>query len=68
MLQRIINPFKLINIPSPAILGFTKQICTSGLLCKAEDKREMRASLPVKDEGTLGEKSIDIDSIISTYI
>lgn len=31
---------------------------------KAEDRREMLASLPAKDEGTEGERSVDIDSLI----
>ncbi|XP_066991710.2 small ribosomal subunit protein uS11 [Anabrus simplex] len=29
-----------------------------------EDRREMLASMPVKDEGTDGEKSIDVDTLI----
>ncbi|XP_055376508.1 30S ribosomal protein S11 [Condylostylus longicornis] len=39
-------------------------ISTSSLLCKVEDRKQMLASLPKIDEGTAGEKSIDIDSLI----
>lgn len=31
---------------------------------KAEDRKEMLASIPHKDEGTQGEKSIEIDSVL----
>jgi hypothetical protein len=31
---------------------------------KSEDRREMIASMPVKDDGTVGEKSIDIDTTV----
>ncbi|KAJ8880019.1 hypothetical protein PR048_020641 [Dryococelus australis] len=33
---------------------------------KAEDRKEMLASLPAKDEGTDGERAVDIDSIIKS--
>lgn len=42
-------------------------IHTSACLAKAEDRKEMLASLPAKDEGTVGEKSVDIDTLISRY-
>lgn len=38
---------------------------TSATLCKSEDRRQMKASLPAKDEGTIGERTADIDSILS---
>ncbi|XP_055698576.1 28S ribosomal protein S11, mitochondrial [Phlebotomus papatasi] len=38
---------------------------TTSCLKKAEDRREMLASMPVRDEGTAGEKVVDIDSLIS---
>ncbi|KAI8119485.1 hypothetical protein FF38_01980 [Lucilia cuprina] len=37
---------------------------TSAILKKAEDRKEMLASMPAKDEGTAGEKSIDIDTLL----
>lgn len=37
---------------------------TNEILLKAEDRREMIKSLPVKDQGTIGEKSIDIDNLM----
>lgn len=43
-------------------------IHTSPCLGKAEDRKEMLASLPAKDEGTVGEKSVDIDTLINRYI
>lgn len=38
---------------------------TSATLSKSEDRRQMKASLPAKDEGTIGERTADIDSILS---
>ncbi|XP_030243592.1 uncharacterized protein LOC115563962 [Drosophila navojoa] len=40
-------------------------IHTSVILRKAEDRKEMLASLPAKDEGTAGEKSVDIDTLFN---
>ncbi|XP_067616309.1 uncharacterized protein mRpS11 isoform X2 [Eurosta solidaginis] len=37
---------------------------SSVVFLKAEDRKGMMASLPDKDEGTSGEKSIDIDGLI----
>ncbi|CAD6994792.1 28S ribosomal protein S11, mitochondrial [Ceratitis capitata] len=37
---------------------------TTTFLKKVEDRKGMMASLPAKDEGTTGEKSIDIDTLI----
>lgn len=37
---------------------------TSAILNKAEDRKEMLASMPAKDEGTVGEKSVDIDTLL----
>ncbi|KAH8359108.1 hypothetical protein KR093_004295 [Drosophila rubida] len=37
---------------------------TSACLRKVEDRKEMLASMPAKDEGTIGEKSVDIDTLI----
>lgn len=53
--------FKLISSPSQQI----KYISTSCNRYKAEDRRQMLASLPAKDEGTGGERSIDIDSLMT---
>lgn len=35
---------------------------------KGEDRREMYASLPVRDEGTDGEKGVDIDSALKRCV
>lgn len=37
---------------------------TSSVVRKAEDRKEMLASMPAKDEGTAGEKSVDIDTLL----
>lgn len=37
---------------------------TSGTCLKAEDRKEMLASMPRKDEGAEGEKTISIDHLI----
>ncbi|XP_034660875.1 28S ribosomal protein S11, mitochondrial [Drosophila subobscura] len=43
----------------------SSQIHTSVCSRKAEDRKEMLASMPAKDEGTVGEKSVDIDTLIN---
>lgn len=55
-----INCIKQCTIPSKSAL-----IHTSVILRKAEDRKEMLASLPAKDEGTAGEKSVDIDTLLN---
>lgn len=45
------------------------RLITSGLhttrtCCKAEDRKEMLASMPAKDEGTEGERTISMDQLI----
>ncbi|XP_046999861.1 28S ribosomal protein S11, mitochondrial [Schistocerca americana] len=41
-----------------------RTIYMSSFLSKVEDRREMLASMPAKDEGTEGEKTVDIDTLI----
>ncbi|EDV93853.1 28S ribosomal protein S11, mitochondrial [Drosophila grimshawi] len=48
-----------------AIAPRNSYLHTSAFLAKAEDRKEMLASLPAKDEGTIGEKSVDIDTLIT---
>jgi len=43
-------------------------IHTSAFMRKVEDRKEMLASMPAKDEGTIGEKSVDIDTLINRYV
>lgn len=46
---------------------YIKEACklhTSVVMRKVEDRKGMMASMPEKDEGTSGEKSIDIDTLI----
>ncbi|XP_052866345.1 28S ribosomal protein S11, mitochondrial isoform X2 [Anopheles cruzii] len=45
-----------------------RAIHRSGVLCKVEDRKAMLASLPSKDEGTIGERSIDIDTMINRKV
>lgn len=42
-----------------------RTIHQSSALLKVEDRKQMLASLPGKDEGTVGERAIDIDSLIT---
>jgi small subunit ribosomal protein S11 len=42
----------------------SNSVHTSRPCLKAEDRKEMLASMPVKDEGTEGEKTISIDTLI----
>ncbi|XP_065095774.1 small ribosomal subunit protein uS11m [Ochlerotatus camptorhynchus] len=42
-----------------------RTIYQSAALLKVEDRKAMLASLPGKDEGTVGERTIDIDSLIT---
>ncbi|XP_017141438.1 28S ribosomal protein S11, mitochondrial [Drosophila miranda] len=55
---------KRVNLPVQMPLS-TSSIHTSVCSRKAEDRKEMLASLPAKDEGTVGEKSVDIDTLIN---
>lgn len=43
----------------------TCQFSTSNSLSRGEDRKMMIASVPKKDEGTIGEKAIAIDSLIT---
>uniref|UniRef100_A0A182Q474 28S ribosomal protein S11, mitochondrial n=1 Tax=Anopheles farauti TaxID=69004 RepID=A0A182Q474_9DIPT len=52
------------GVMSRAIFANVRPIHQTGVLCKVEDRKAMLASLPSKDEGTIGERSIDIDSMI----
>ncbi|XP_077556706.1 mitochondrial ribosomal protein S11 [Haemaphysalis longicornis] len=51
-----------LGAPSPA-----RSLCTTCLLRKAEDRKAMMASLPKKDEGTLGERLVDVDPSHTTW-
>ncbi|XP_016960390.1 30S ribosomal protein S11 [Drosophila biarmipes] len=53
------------SITLPAVPLQTSRIHTSVCWRKAEDRKEMLASLPAKDEGTVGEKTVDIDTLIN---
>lgn len=57
----------LSRLTSSSNFGIQRFINTSKTLCKVEDKKMMLASLPSKDEGTIGEKSVDIDSLLNKY-
>uniref|UniRef100_A0A2M3ZBM1 Putative mitochondrial/ ribosomal protein s11 n=1 Tax=Anopheles braziliensis TaxID=58242 RepID=A0A2M3ZBM1_9DIPT len=51
-------------LASNAVRAFHRSVA----LCKVEDRKAMLASLPSKDEGTIGERSIDIDSMIDKKV
>lgn len=48
----------------PIVIQTAAALHSSARLCKAEDRRQMKASLPAKDEGTIGERTANIDSIL----
>ncbi|KAH9369660.1 hypothetical protein HPB48_007627 [Haemaphysalis longicornis] len=60
--DRIFPKSVALGAPSPA-----RSLCTTCLLRKAEDRKAMMASLPKKDEGTLGERLVDVDPSHTTW-
>lgn len=44
--------------------GGRSTIHTTAVTHKSEDRRQMKASLPAKDEGTLGERTAHIDAVM----
>ncbi|KAF7278835.1 mitochondrial ribosomal protein S11 [Rhynchophorus ferrugineus] len=49
------------------ILNNSRTICISSTYCRdVTDRKEMLKSMPVIDEGTAGEKSLDMDLLIDT--
>lgn len=65
----ILNKLKHVltsKIASPVGAAYTAACIHTGYpLFKAEDRKQMLASVPKKDEGTVGEKAIAIDSLIT---
>ncbi|XP_017054233.1 30S ribosomal protein S11 [Drosophila ficusphila] len=59
----ILSAFRSISRPVGPIQA--SRIHTGVCWRKAEDRKEMLASLPAKDEGTVGEKTVDIDTLIN---
>ncbi|XP_013772368.1 uncharacterized protein LOC106457494 [Limulus polyphemus] len=60
--NRLMNIFHYCLIYNPQMkLGF-RAFHASASIWKADDRKAMMASLPRKDEGVQGEKSVDIDS------
>lgn len=57
------NPIKMLSILRNRVLA--NSFHSTNVNLKAEDRKEMLASLPKKDEGADGEKSIDMDSMIN---
>lgn len=57
------NPIKMLNTFRNRVLA--NSFHSTNVNLKAEDRKEMLASLPKKDEGADGEKSIDMDSMIN---
>lgn len=56
----------VVELRNPRSL-YIKEACklhTTIIMRKAEDRKGMMTSLPIKDEGTVGEKSVDIDGLI----
>lgn len=63
-LQRLLQHMSRLQIGAVSASGRSARIHTAPVLCKSEDRRQMKASLPAKDEGTLGERTANIDSIL----
>lgn len=62
----IISHFKRLCITNELCNASSIRALSTTMKClKAEDRREMLASLPAKDEGTEGEKAVDIDNLIN---
>lgn len=62
LLPTFLYNFKKLNIVQTQHLS---KLHTGNCLQKAEDRKEMLASLPAKDEGTAGERSVDIDTLLN---
>nr|CAD7205731.1 unnamed protein product [Timema douglasi] len=56
----------LLNVERLCSIDIAKSFHFALPRSKSEDRREMLASLPVKDEGTDGERAVDIDSLIKS--
>lgn len=48
--------------PATATAATTRPLHGAALLRKAEDRKEMLASMPARDEGTEGEAAVDVDA------
>lgn len=53
---------------TPRVVSSTCQFSTSNSLARGEDRKMMIASVPKRDEGTVGEKAIAIDSLITECV
>nr|CAD7447659.1 unnamed protein product [Timema bartmani] len=62
--EHVLKENILLNVKKLCSLDIAKSFHFALPRSKSEDRREMMASLPVKDEGTDGEKAVDIDSLI----
>lgn len=55
---------KLFQFQLNTFRGYTNAIHTSRTVHRGEDRKEMIKSMPVRDDGTEGEKNFSIDSLI----
>uniref|UniRef100_A0A0K8TSA4 Putative mitochondrial ribosomal protein s11 n=1 Tax=Tabanus bromius TaxID=304241 RepID=A0A0K8TSA4_TABBR len=60
----LVGSASLLRNVSKTFLSDARRICLYPRLRKVEDRKEMLASLPAKDEGTVGERAVDIDTLI----
>lgn len=49
----------------PKTISGCSAFSTSPVVARGEDRKQMLASVPKKDEGTVGENAIAIDSLIT---
>lgn len=59
---------KLATSVARNVLGVRNLSLTAARLREVEDRKEMLKSLPTKDEGTAGEKVLDIDTMITQQV
>lgn len=68
MLRNLIYHIKNISITEriASTSPLSRSICTTSILRRdVEDRREMLRSMPAPDEGTIGEKAVDIDRLLA---
>lgn len=62
---KLINVFKTMALTENARKMFNRNIFTNQIMLReVDDRKEMLRSLPAMDEGTAGEKALEVDSII----
>lgn len=53
--------------PIAGLLGSVNALHTSLPRRRGEDRKQLAASMPKRDDGSAGEKSIDVDSLLERW-